>query len=364
MKFRKILSASLVLSMCLSTACAQNTTESSTNSTTTTTTTAATTTTEQAATENTTDVVSPSDETPEIIGNYEWTPYVWNDTLTEMYGESCKQSTFNFIEAIMNGETTFECVEETDIYCIMSAALCVCPYAFKICGYNIGYKDGVGTITYIVTPEEAQQIIDDFARNCEEIINASVLESDSPEVKAMMIHYNFSKTLNYDYFLLNEEDIEPDPDDTSDHDDVSAYRAIVDREGICQSFAMALVHLYLQCGLEANIAGGSSPKMAHMWVYMELDGEKIFIDPTWEDTHNGTGLSFFGIDSSVYSANEYDIDPYLLLSAETYDTNFTSEKYKPLWGMQAINSITRENSELVIDYVDANGADAVYVVSN
>lgn len=395
MYFRKLVSAALVLCMCLGTACAQITTENSESDSQMQTTYAAS---ESAAivnmlaesdddsadaaklaesqeytqegneessikgtADNSEDLLNkPEAEENSVKGDYEWNPYVWSDTLTNAYGESCKQTMFNCIEAILNGEDTFDYVDKDDVWKITMAAYVVCPYLFKIVGYDISTDGDKAVLSYQCSPEEAKQIIDDFAKNCEEIINESVVKGDLPETKALMVHYNFSKSLTYDY--VASEDAEPEPGDTVDHMDISPYRAIVQREGICQSFAMALVHLYLQCGLDANIASGESPQCSHMWVYMILDGERIFIDPTWEDTHDGTGMSFFGINTSVYNDNDYYVDPFLFFEDESFGATITSEKYKPLWGMQKINSIERHDWEVVIDFINAEGENVTYTV--
>lgn len=290
-----------------------------------------------------------------VVGNYKWDPYVWGDSLTRAYGESMKETTFNLIKALINGEETFEYVNESDIWNIPLVSLIVCPYYDKIITGDILTKNGTATLTYKVSKDEAKVIIDDFAKSVESVLNVSIAEGDSDEVKALMVHYNFSKTLDYDLDAL---------DDSNMDIDASPYRAMVERIGICQSFAFALAHLYLQCGVDSNAAMGSSPKYAHMWVYMKLNGEEFFIDPTWEDTHNGTGLSFFGIDTAFYNSEEYEVGPYLYLEDSSYTGNISSSKYKALWKMQKINSIERKDGKLVIDFVDASGNNATFEVDN
>lgn len=289
-----------------------------------------------------------------------WNPYVWSDTLTQAFGETAQETTFNCIRAVMNGEESFEYGYEEDVYNLMPISYVVCPYLFEVINYSITPDHGVAHIGYTCSKEDAKAKIDAFGKEVESILNAAVKKSDSDEVKAMMIYYEYSKSITYDYSALEETE--------TDHRDVenemSAYKAMMERTGVCQFFAEALAHLYLQCGIECNLAGGESPEYAHMFVYLKLDGEEIFLDPTWEDTHDGTGLSFFGIDTKFYNDHEYEVDSTLLYDDPSYTGNITSEKYKPLWKMQKINDISRTEDSLVIDYVDADGNNQTYTVKN
>lgn len=297
----------------------------------------------------------PKSISAEIIGNYTWNPFVWSNTLSETYGESTKDTIYNCINAVMNGDDAFEYSNEEDVWNIYSLADSVCPYLFQIIDYNLMPDNGTVTITYKCSKDEAKKIIEDFGKEVESILNTSIKESDSDEVKAMMLHYNYSSTLNYNYDSL----------DDNYEGDISTYNAIMNRTGVCQNFASALVHLYLQCGLEANLAGATSD-LPHMFVYMTINDETVFIDPTWESEveHESSGLSFFGINSSVYEENGYTMDPFLLFGNAEYDNNLTSEKYKPLWYTKEVKNITRDDGKLVIEYVNASGEDDTYIVDN
>lgn len=286
-----------------------------------------------------------------VTGDYEWNPYVWSESLTKAYGETAKEATFNCIKAMMNGETSFDCPNEQDIPNIQSIAYIVCPYFFKITEGSVLPGNGKGIIEYTCSKEEAKKIIDDFAVSVKSVLDASIAKGDTDEIKAIMLHYNFSKTLDYDMVALEKDDV-----------DITPYRAVVERKGICQSFAMALAHIYLQVGLDCNLAMGSSDMGPHMWVYMELNGEKIYIEPTWEDTHKGTGLSFFGIDTAFYISNGYTVFSDLFMPDSSYNGNISTEKYKPLWEMKEITGIERKSRKLVISYIDASGKAATFEV--
>lgn len=376
MIFKKLVASFLLMAMCLSIACSrapeETVAETSTIHETTTTLTG-----EKSDSSETSFYVNPDiqpetsedialhedkNRSDEVIGNYEWNPYVWSDTLTEALGDTAQETTFNCISAVLNGDDTFEYENEMDVWNLMMSSYVVCPYLFKIIDYNIECDNGVATVHYICSTDEKDQIIEDFATEVEYILNASIAPDDSDEVKALMIHYNYSKTLSYDYVACGE--MEAEPGDTKDHDDLSTYRAIVDREGICQSFAMALTHLYMQAGLDANLTGGESTEWAHMWVYMNLNGEEIFIDPTWEDSHGGTGLSFFGIDTDFYNDNGYEVSTLPMFETEDFNFNISSDIYEPLWNMEEILSIERTDNELIIEFIDSNGENSIYSIEN
>lgn len=359
MKLRKIVSIILVLSILMLASACGKTPETVTSPS------------DTASATDTTATTAPTeaeiiDDTPPKIdlanGSFTWNPFVWSETLTKVYGESCKETTFNCIRAMMNGEDTFEYVNEADVWNMIMAAYVVCPYYFKISSYDLTLNNGVATIDYLCSKEEAKKIIDDFGKEVESIIAPVVADDDSDKVKALMVHYNFSSTLKYDYVLSGEA--EPEPGDTADHDDASSYRAIMDREGICQSFAMALAHLYLECGLDPNLVGAQSPKWAHMFVLLKIDGEPLFIDPTWEDSHNGTGLSFFGITNKVYEENDYQVDAVTMFDDGSFNGKATSKRFDALWGMKKLNSIQRVEHTIFIDYINADGQNAYFTMGN
>ena len=359
MNFRKIVSVILVLSILLLASACASTSETPTATET-------TQTSETTETTETTEAAPADDNTPpkidKVNGSFKWNPYVWSQTLTNVYGDSCKETTFNCIRAMMNGEDTFEYVKEADVWNMIMVAYVVCPYYFKISSYDLTLNNGVATIDYLCSKEEAKMIIDDFGKEVESIIAPVVADDDADKVKAMMVHYNFSSTLKYDYVLSGEA--EPEPGDTADHTDASSYRAIMDREGICQSFAMALAHLYLECGLDPNLVGAQSPKWAHMFVLLKIDGEPLFIDPTWEDSHNGTGLSFFGITNKVYEENDYQVDAMTMFDDGSFNGKATSKRFDALWGMKKLNSIQRVEHTINIDYINADGQNAYFTMGN
>ncbi len=285
-----------------------------------------------------------------VLGNYTWNPYVWSDSLTDSFGETTRDTMFNCISAVMNGDDSFEYYEEQDMNIFYYLNSIICPYLSEIITLPPVTENGVATLEYICSKEEAKTIIDDFGKEVESILNESIKESDSDEVKLMMIEYNFSKTLSYDYDYINTHP--------------TTYEAIIDRYGICQSFSEALVHLYLQAGIDAYLTKAHTPELNHMFVYMTLNGEEFFIEPTWECSRNGTGLSYFGVNADFYSQNDVTIDTLYLMNNENFDGNPSSEKYKPLWQMKEIKSITREDGKLVIEFVNASGEDDTFIVDN
>ena len=122
---------------------------------------------------------------------------------------------------------------------------------------------------------------------------------------------------------------------------------------------MAEVYLFSQAGLYADMEYGQSltdPDFGHIWVLLKLGGEKFYIDPTWDDA--STGLGYFGVDNTMYEEADIEI-------AGTYFWDLDEElstRYESLWQMQEINSLTRVDGTLVIDFVDADGENQVFVV--
>lgn len=366
MKLRKTICLGLAASTLFAfTACSDNTNAitSVTNVTTTTSDIVSTTIFESFATEDS-DTASFETTTSESYDNsltetlvedtkssdYIWNPYIWSDVLTDSFGESTRDTMFNCISAVMNGDDTFEYYDQKDLNVFFYLYDVICPYLSEIVVLPPNAEDGVVTLEYLCSKEEAIDIIDNFGREVESILNESIKETDTDEVKVMMIDYNYSKTLSYDYDFLTTNP--------------STYAAIMNRYGICNNFSKALVHFYLQAGIDAYLVKAHGPELTHMFVYMNLDGEDFYIDPTWESSRDGTGLSYFGVNTDFYNENDITADTLYLIQTEDFDGNTSSEKYKPLWYMKEINSITREDDSLIIDYIDSNGDAMKFIVSN
>ena len=94
------------------------------------------------------------DDTKEDEALYEFNPHVFSARDAELWGEETKVAFFNFVDAIRNGEDTFECPNETVYYNVVGGRLI--NYYFPVAstlikdGYyeSTKYDNGVGLIPY------------------------------------------------------------------------------------------------------------------------------------------------------------------------------------------------------------------------
>ena len=65
----------------------------------------------------------------------------------------------------------------------------------------------------------------------------------------------------------------------------SAYDALIDRVAVCQGYALAYCYLTRRAGLNVDVV--TSDALEHAWNAIYLDGERFYVDCTWDDPSNG-----------------------------------------------------------------------------
>ncbi len=77
----------------------------------------------------------------------------------------------------------------------------------------------------------------------------------------------------------------------------TAYGALIDGTAVCRGYAMAYLLLLREAGIDAGYI--HSDTMAHGWVLAELDGRRLHIDVTWDDTDTLTHRRFARTDAAM-----------------------------------------------------------------
>lgn len=211
----------------------------------------------------------------------------------DLYGDEFIQAYENFVFAYLNYENEFLCSSVDYAYLIISMQ----AYNFPLFNsdayfdYDNLYDAQTGTmyIYYLSkSKEQHDELISSFVDNLSELIENNVMQNHNDLIKAVSIYRAFSSKVSYNYDALNNETIV----------DVSPYNAIMNYNGICQSFAGAYTYLLLQLGIDANTCTGTTydNSTAHEWTILKLDEKYYYADPTFENADTGGyGLMYFGI---------------------------------------------------------------------
>lgn len=101
----------------------------------------------------------------------------------------------------------------------------------------------------------------------------------------------------------------------------SPYNFMIDKSGVCETYARVYAYLLAQCGIKSEIVDSDS--MVHEWLMVKLDGSYYHVDITWDDpTPNKPG-------KAVHS--------YFLLSENAIKTSSDITKHT---GFTTVNKAT------------------------
>jgi transglutaminase-like putative cysteine protease len=247
---------------------------------------------------------------------FKFNPYVLTSEYQELYGDEFIETYKNFVNAYLNYETSFSCPSLDYAYIISSMQSTNFPLfnADARFDYDNLYDEQTKTIQIAYVSESKEQheeLISKFVKNLSAIIENNIMKNDNDLIKAISLYRAFSSSVSYNYDAACSDMIV----------DVSPYNAIVNGNGICQSFAGAYTYLLLQTGIDANTCIGMTYdcSAAHEWTILKLDGKYYYADPTFENSETGgVGLKYFGI-TTTEREEAGDFDP------EYYSVGITNE---------------------------------------
>lgn len=80
----------------------------------------------------------------------------------------------------------------------------------------------------------------------------------------------------------------------------SAYGALVEGKAVCEGYAKAMQWLLNSASIPATVIRGYSTEnqTAHMWNLVEINGERYYLDPTWNDNDKHPQYAYFNITSA------------------------------------------------------------------
>lgn len=270
---------------------------------------------------------------------YTWNPHVYGDMMKELYGEEGEEALYGLIDAVLAREEThaFE-VENSgitwDFGLIMQQ---ICPLFDELVS-DYSFEEGTAYFVYCYDKAEHEEIIKNFKDRMEEIICSSVMETDNETMTALALYHYFSSRIAYDYEAMEAVDA-----------DVSPYRALMEYEGICQSFAAAYAYLLSQCGIPAVSISSFNETAAHEWTLVQLNGIYYHMDITYEEGYSGEGLVFFGMTNDIRESFDYPVDNYNVMNIWLgSDIQADDDTFSDLWNIEKVERIERDESGMTI----------------
>lgn len=263
---------------------------------------------------------------------YTFQPHVLSSVLIDAYGEEFEPVFYAFCDAALAGDNEFDCPDQATYYDVLSASRECLPVIWAYLDWDdCKYENGVGRIGYSIEREEYLKRVEAFKEAVAGWITENVRENDDELEKALSLYYGFTRSISYDYEALGGEE------DEANGVNLSPYRTLMERIGICQEFAGAYSYLLLQVGVDATTCGSLNRDVtqAHEWNLITLGGKYYYVDPTFECTVSPGGLQYFGMTAARRDqAGNFDPADYDLASANLLKgTNYPAEddRFAPLW---------------------------------
>ena len=297
-------------------------------------------------------------EKSNVAVKFVFNPHVFSERDTIRWGEDTRETFFNFVDALRNGDETFECASEEAFYNATGGRLI--NYYFPVASvffyqdYDIvfTYDEGIGRINYNDDKERFLETEKEFEKIVTDILNENVKPSYSDFEKAMALYLYMSTAYTYDFDMYEIMY-------TRYCEEITTYRAMVEKMGICQELSGIYNYLLLQCGVESDVIGGAD----HQWNFVNINGKDYHIDPTWglsnpyiED--GKTPLEYFLMTDEDREANSgYPINTFGICgldgeeSRQMFDFAATDESFKPFRLSYFIDMDTDKNIVTYYDFI-------------
>ncbi|MBQ7934961.1 MAG: hypothetical protein IJ333_01230, partial [Clostridia bacterium] len=159
-------------------------------------------------------------------------------------------------------------------------------YSYKIYDnanveFLLYYSDGVTSNEETLSAQLKESILTKKARFDEavhQVLHTIPVGASQPEKEKMIYDWIISnnryasEVLNWDLDSISESP-----------DELTAYGAMVNGIGVCESYAGAFQVLCHAVGIHCTSIEGTADGMPHKWNAVFLDGEWYFVDPTYGD---------------------------------------------------------------------------------
>lgn len=299
------------------------------------------------------------DHTNNVDGHHEFQPHVISSVYLEEFGEDIKDTLFAYIDAVRNGEDSFDCPDqETYDWVTGRLAGFFCPIA-DVCvdtSRTAGpiFEDGKGYIYYLIPKDEVVQKQKDFEKEIVTILDDYVSDDYSDFEKIVSLYDYMCTTYTYDYYKL--EHLQEMPQ--------TICGVLQDKTGVCGEISALYNYLLLQVGVDCDqITGptysGDTYIVHHAWSYVNLDGTFYHVDPTYGLGAKAKLEDFLmtdecreerdGLPAKEYARGAYGDEARLKMEFEC-----TDDTYEELWGIEhgggaCYTGLDRVNREVVCE---------------
>ena len=295
-------------------------------------------------------------------GHYLFNPHVFVASLYPTYPTEYWDSLYKLVDALRAGEDTFECANEGAYrWCTDMGVLGnLFPVATEFIQRGT-YQDGKGTITYKIPVNEFLEKEKAFEQDVEGILRDCVKTDYTDFEKCLAIYTYMVKNFKYN------DDMNGDFAEGEGDGLFGTYNCFRNRSGICSGLAPVYAYLLMQCNIDAFTVG--TDKIAHAFVYLNIDGAGYFSDVTYAISYVSGGsivMDYFMMTAQNRRDSGFDIpgDLHSMLINGIYEGDFdystltaNSDKYS-FFKYTSLQDFDPEQN--VVTYINGHGETVEY----
>lgn len=213
------------------------------------------------------------------------------------------------------------------------------PYILGFYQFAYDYQNLTVKAAYVYDAEEIAEKQEKITRAADKIVNEIVTEGMSEEEKRLAIYSYLENNCEYDNAAL--EDAEKNnykkTNDSTFEDAFNVYGIIVDKKGVCQSYAYAYKLLASISGLNCKVMTGNlNGNLPHAWNIINIAGGWYQVDAT----NNGktTGIPYFLYNADTDTAEQSGYTPDLLFDLDSVvpSYNIDNDDYEYYYSKQMV----------------------------
>jgi hypothetical protein len=168
------------------------------------------------------------------------------------------------------------------------------PYAVGAEGIYFDTGSNLVEVEYNLTKDqitaEQKSIASVASQDIAKIITAGMTDRQ----KALAINNFLDDTASYNYPAFDAMQQDPFSVPSDYKNSWTAAGILIDKSGVCASYAAAFKVLADAAGLNAIVVDGIAGGGPHAWDKVQMDGQWRVVDPTWDDDGTGTN-GYFGL---------------------------------------------------------------------
>ena len=226
------------------------------------------------------------------------------------------------------------------------------PYVLGLINYKYDYGTLTLKINYCYDKNELSERQKKIKEESEKIVKDIIKDKMSDEEKCLAIYNYLNENTKYDDDAVKAAEKTNYKKDGSwkEHEDAfNAYGIIVDKKGVCQSYAYSYKLLCALSGVESKVLTGYlDDTLPHAWNCVKLDGEWYQTDCTNNETNCGVPFFLYESDDKTAQMTGYKEDK--LFELDTAVGNYRAEKAdKEYYASNGLSVSTLDEYKNILD---------------